>query len=142
MLQYLISIDSPISEVGAGFIPAPSSIRAGLRAGINPAPTILTVINSYKLQISIHNTQIRNNSKFKVNQFDSTASVKLYFACTPDFSSVISVFELNQGLAVFGVENMNIVRFTPNPDIVLFADRKIRGYDDLNFGMINAYGQD
>jgi hypothetical protein len=34
-----IFIESPAFAVGAGFIPARSSIRAGLLAGINPAPT-------------------------------------------------------------------------------------------------------
>jgi hypothetical protein len=36
-----IFVESPALEVGAGFIPARYSIHAGLRAGINPAPTKL-----------------------------------------------------------------------------------------------------
>jgi hypothetical protein len=35
----LIFIESATFGVGAGFIPARSNILAGLRAGINPAPT-------------------------------------------------------------------------------------------------------
>ena len=53
----------------------------------------------------------------------------------------IAVFELDQGPAVLGIENMNIVRVSPNPNIVLFADCKIGGYDDLNFAVVNAQCQ-
>jgi hypothetical protein len=39
-------IESLTFQVGAGFIPARSSIRAGMRAGINPAPTIKNIIQT------------------------------------------------------------------------------------------------